>query len=51
VTQISPSRKILIDKFWLLRQQWLESSNTEFEEQIEDFFDEFMDYMELNTGN
>jgi hypothetical protein len=41
MTQISRSEQMLIKAYRKMRKAWLKSSNTEFEEPLVDFLEEF----------
>lgn len=43
--------KHIMKMYWELRRKWLDSENTEFDNELADFFDEFEDYMGVPQGN
>lgn len=50
-TTKSPSDKHLLKMYWEVRRKWLKSENTDFDDDLADFFDEFEAYMNVPVGN
>lgn len=44
-------KQILLKKYSEVRRKWLKSENTEFDDDLADFFDEFENYMRVPFGN